>query len=129
MGGLIIIASIVMPVILLANLTNVYVLLLVFSTLWLGAIGFIDDYIKVFRKDKKGLHGKFKILGQVGLGIMVGSMLYFNDSVVIREDVFPDFQYVTTNELLELDALIPTKDAAVKRDCEVNQNYNTFFQG
>jgi phospho-N-acetylmuramoyl-pentapeptide-transferase len=114
MGGLIIIASIVIPVILFANLTNVYVLLLIFSTLWLGAIGFVDDYIKVFRKDKKGLHGKFKILGQVGLGIIVGSMLYFSDGVVIREDVLPDFNYVTTNELLELDALILGKGAVHK---------------
>jgi phospho-N-acetylmuramoyl-pentapeptide-transferase len=128
MGGLIIIASIIVPVILLSNLTNVYVLLLVFSTLWLGAIGFVDDYIKVFRKDKKGLHGKFKILGQVGLGIIVGSMLYFNDSVVIREEVLPDFQYVTTNELLELDALIPSKDATVKETIKSTKTTIPFFK-
>ena len=85
MGGLIIIAAIVIPALLFARLDNVYVLLLVGSTLWLGAIGFIDDYIKVFKKDKKGLHGKFKVVGQVGIGIIAGATLYFNGDVVIRE--------------------------------------------
>ena len=85
MGGIIIIAAIVIPTLLFAKIDNVYVILLLIATLWLGAIGFIDDYIKVFKKDKKGLAGKFKIVGQVGLGLIVGLTLYFNDNVVIRE--------------------------------------------
>lgn len=128
MGGLIIIASIVIPVLLFANLTNIYVLLLLFSTVWLGGIGFIDDYIKVFRKDKKGLHGMFKVLGQVGLGIIVGSILYFNDSVVIRENVVPDFQYVTSNELLELDGLIKAPNTEIKETIKSTKTTIPFFK-
>lgn len=85
MGGLIIIAAILIPVLLLTKLENIYVILMIVSTLWLGAIGFIDDYIKVFKKDKKGLAGKFKVIGQIGLGIIVGSVLFFNEQVVVRE--------------------------------------------
>jgi phospho-N-acetylmuramoyl-pentapeptide-transferase len=85
MGGLIIIAAILLPTLLFAKVDNVYVVLLVVATVWLGLIGFIDDYIKVFKKDKKGLAGRFKIVGQVGLGLIVGLTLYFNDHVVIRE--------------------------------------------
>ncbi len=85
MGGIIIIAAIVIPTLLLAKIDNVYVMLLLITTLWLGAIGFIDDYIKVFKRDKKGLAGRFKIVGQVGLGLIVGLTLYFNDNVVVRE--------------------------------------------
>jgi len=84
MGGLIIIAAILIPTLLFAKLDNVYVILLVTATVWMGLIGFLDDYIKVFKKDKKGLAGKFKIVGQVGLGLIVGFTLYFNDSVVER---------------------------------------------
>lgn len=85
MGGLIIIAAILIPTLLLAKLDNVYVILLIIATCWLGLIGFLDDYIKVFKKNKEGLAGKFKIVGQVGLGLIVGLTLYFNDSVVVRE--------------------------------------------
>ncbi len=85
MGGLIIIAAILVPTLLLARLDNVYVILLVVSTCWLGLIGFLDDYIKVFRKNKEGLAGRFKIVGQVGLGVIVGLTLYFHDDVVLRE--------------------------------------------
>src|SRR5690606_35769780 len=85
MGGLIIIAAILIPTLLFAQLTNVYVILLIISTVWLGLIGFLDDYIKVFKRDKEGLAGRFKIVGQVGLGLIVGLVLYFNDNVVIRE--------------------------------------------
>ncbi len=85
MGGLIIIASIIIPVLLFARLDNVYVILLIITTLWLGLIGFLDDYIKVFLKNKKGLAGKFKVVGQIGIGIIVGVTLYFNDEVIIRE--------------------------------------------
>jgi phospho-N-acetylmuramoyl-pentapeptide-transferase len=85
MGGLIILAAILIPTLLFARLDNVYVLLMLFSTVWLGLIGFLDDYIKVYKKDKKGLAGKFKVVGQVGIGIIVALVLHFNDNVVVRE--------------------------------------------
>jgi phospho-N-acetylmuramoyl-pentapeptide-transferase len=85
MGGLIIIIATLIPVLLLTKLNNIYIILLVVTTLWMGVIGFIDDYIKIFKKDKQGLKGIFKVIGQVGLGIIVGSVLYFNPSVTIRE--------------------------------------------
>ncbi len=85
MGGLIIIAAILVPTLLFARLDNVYVILLIISTVWLGLIGFVDDYIKVFKKDKEGLAGRFKIVGQVGLGLIVGLTLFFHEEVVIRE--------------------------------------------
>jgi phospho-N-acetylmuramoyl-pentapeptide-transferase len=85
MGGIIIIAAILIPTLLFAKLDNTYVVLLIVSTCWLGAIGFIDDYIKVFRKNKEGLAGRFKIVGQVGLGLIVGLTLYFNQYVIVRE--------------------------------------------
>ena len=87
MGGLIILAAILIPTILLAKLDNIYILLMIISTVWLGIIGFLDDYIKVFKKDKKGLAGRSKIIGQVGLGLIVGSVLYFHDDVVVRDNV------------------------------------------
>jgi len=85
MGGIIIIAAILIPTLLFAKLDNVYVALLIITTCWLGLIGFLDDYIKVFRKNKEGLAGRFKIIGQVGIGLIVGLTLYFNDNVVVRE--------------------------------------------
>jgi len=84
MGGIIIILATIIPVLLFAKLSNIYIIILLVSTLWLGAIGFLDDYIKVFRKNKEGLAGKFKVLGQVGLGVFVGSMLYFSPDVTVR---------------------------------------------
>lgn len=96
MGGLIIIAAILIPTLLLAKLDNVYVILLVTATVWMGLIGFLDDYIKVFKKDKKGLAGKFKIVGQVGLGLIVGFSLYFSDSVVVRK-VDPTVQAIAAD--------------------------------
>jgi phospho-N-acetylmuramoyl-pentapeptide-transferase len=87
MGGLIILASILIPTLLLARLENVYVLLMLAVTIWLGTIGFVDDYIKVFKKDKKGLSGKFKIVGQIGIGLIVGFTLYFNSHVVVKEKI------------------------------------------
>ena len=86
MGGIIIILATLIPVLLLAKLDNIYVLLLIVTTLWMGTIGFIDDYIKIFKKDKQGLKGKFKVIGQVGLGLIVGCVLYFNDGVTVRKD-------------------------------------------
>lgn len=87
MGGLIIIIATLIPVLLLTKLNNIYIILLIVTTLWMGTIGFIDDYIKIFKKDKQGLKGTFKIIGQVGLGLIVGCTLYFNDSVVIKEKI------------------------------------------
>lgn len=86
MGGIIIIAAILIPTLLFARIENVYILLMIISTIWLGLIGFIDDYIKVFKKNKEGLAGRFKILGQIGLGIIVGLTMYYNENVyVVRE--------------------------------------------
>jgi len=85
MGGLIIIIATLIPVILLTKLNNIYIILLIVTTLWMGIIGFIDDYIKIFKKDKQGLKGIFKVIGQVGLGLIVGSVLYFNPGVTVRE--------------------------------------------
>ena len=85
MGGLIIIFATLIPVLLLAKIDNIYIIILIVTTLWMGLIGFLDDYIKVFKKDKEGLKGRFKIVGQVGLGIFVGAMLYFNPNVTIKQ--------------------------------------------
>lgn len=102
MGGLIILSAIVIPTLLFAKLNNIYILLMLIATLWLGMIGFTDDYIKVFRKDKKGLHGRFKILGQITLGIIVGATLFFHEGVVIREKTDIHLEFHSTNEILEL---------------------------
>ena len=87
MGGLIIIIATLIPVVLLTKLNNIYIILLIVTTLWMGTIGFIDDYIKIFKKDKEGLKGIFKVIGQVGLGIIVGSVLYLHPGVTVRNDV------------------------------------------
>lgn len=85
MGGVIIILSTLIPVLLLAKLENIYVLLLILTTVWMGAIGFLDDYIKVFKRDKEGLKGRFKVVGQIGLGLIVGGILYFHQGVTVRD--------------------------------------------
>ena len=89
MGGLIILGAILIPTLLFAKILNIYILLMLFVTVWLGLIGFLDDYIKVFKKNKEGLAGRFKILGQVVAGLVLGSVLYFNQGIVIRER-FPE---------------------------------------
>lgn len=96
MGGLIIILATLVPVLLLAKLDNIYIILLLVTTVWMGSIGFLDDYIKVFKKDKEGLKGKFKVIGQIGLGIIVGATLYFSPSVTIKEDVVVKKQGIET---------------------------------
>ncbi len=97
MGGVIILLAILVPVILFARLDNVYIQLMIVSTIWLGLIGFLDDYIKVFRKHKEGLKGRFKVIGQVGLGLIVGVTLYVSDDVLIREKVsFSEVGVVTS---------------------------------
>lgn len=85
MGGIIIIMATLIPVLLFAKLNNVYIVLLIATTIWMGAIGFIDDYLKIKKKDKEGLKGKFKVFGQVGIGLIVGSVLYFHPHVTVRE--------------------------------------------
>ncbi|UZR93260.1 phospho-N-acetylmuramoyl-pentapeptide-transferase [Chondrinema litorale] len=85
MGGLVIISTILLPVLLFAKLENIYIILLLITTVWMGMIGFVDDYIKIFKKDKKGLKGRFKIAGQVSLGLIIGVTLYFHNSVVVRD--------------------------------------------
>ena len=86
MGGIIIIISILIPCLLVGKLSNIYMILMLIATLWLGTLGFLDDYIKVARKDKEGLKGKFKIIGQVGLGLIVGLTMYLSPDIVIREN-------------------------------------------
>jgi len=92
MGGIIIIIAIIVPTLLFGRLDNVYLILMLISTIWLGCIGFLDDYIKVFKKHKEGLQGRFKIVGQIGLGLMVGLTLYLSNDVVIRENVKSEHQ-------------------------------------
>lgn len=99
MGGVIILAAVLIPTLLFAKLHNTYIILMIVTTLWLGAIGFIDDYIKVFKKNKEGLAGKFKIIGQVGMGIIAGATLYFNDNVVVKQKVYHAVQESAVEEI------------------------------
>ncbi len=109
MGGIIIVAATLIPCLLLARLDNVYILLMLFCTIWMFAIGFIDDYIKVFKKDKQGLKGRFKIMGQVGLGLIVGITMLVNDEVVVRmtPEVAQQYGYEVTNTFLVKDKDAP----------------------
>lgn len=109
MGGFIIIGAILLPVLLFARLDNVYIILLIVSTIWLGLIGFLDDYIKVFKKNKEGLQGRFKIVGQVGLGVIVGLVLYFNDHVVVRQHSGKiDYDNVAATPYRDIKSLVTT---------------------
>jgi phospho-N-acetylmuramoyl-pentapeptide-transferase len=115
MGGIIILISILVPVLLFCDLLNVYVILMIVTTIWLGFIGFVDDYIKVFKKDKKGLEGKFKILGQISLGVIVGLTFYFSPQVVIRERVtIPAVQQQMATD--SLGSIAQAKPVRVTRD-------------
>ncbi|CAM4368660.1 phospho-N-acetylmuramoyl-pentapeptide-transferase [Flavobacterium terrigena] len=113
MGGLIIILATLVPVLLLAKLDNIYIILLLVTTVWMGSIGFLDDYIKIFKKDKDGLKGRFKVIGQIGLGIIVGATLYFSPSVTIKEDVVLKKQGIetvvksTSQEVKSMETTIP----------------------
>ena len=102
MGGIIILAAILIPILLFGDLRNIYVELLIMSTIWMGLIGFADDYIKVFRKNKKGLAGRFKVIGQVGMGIIVGMILFFNQDVMIREFKKPTHQNPNPTEVVSM---------------------------
>ena len=111
MGGVIIIFAILIPCLLLGKLSNIYMILMLITTIWLGSLGFADDYIKIFKKDKEGLHGKFKIIGQVGLGLIVGLTLYLSPQVVIRENIEiekPDGQIEVVHAAKEIKAMQPT---------------------
>ncbi len=103
MGGLIILAAILVPSVLFAKLNNLYIIIVLVATVWLGLIGFLDDYIKVFKKDKKGLSGKLKVMGQIGLGLIVGLTMYFSDSIVIRERV-RQTAYVPTTDVFAMES-------------------------
>jgi len=111
MGGLIIIFATLVPVLLFAKIDNVYVILLIVTTIWMGLIGFIDDYIKVFRKNKEGLKGRFKVIGQVGLGIIVGSVMYFNDSITVRKDT-QRANIITENQVTISTKIVEEKSTA-----------------
>jgi len=100
MGGLIIIVATLIPVFLLTKLNNIYIILLVVTTLWMGTIGFIDDYIKIFKKDKQGLKGIFKVIGQVGLGLIVGSVLYLHPGVTLRKEHPKTIEIVKTQNTI-----------------------------
>lgn len=107
MGGVIIIFATLIPCLLLGKLENIYMILMLITTVWLGSLGFADDYIKIFKKDKEGLHGKFKIIGQVGLGLIVGLTLYLSPQVVIRENIEveqPDGQIEVVHAAKEIKA-------------------------
>ena len=96
MGGIMILLGILIPTLLFANIGNIYVILMLVTTVWMGAIGFLDDYIKVFRKNKEGLAGKFKVVGQIGLGLIIGYTMYSNPNIVVRETV-PENAKVTSD--------------------------------
>lgn len=97
MGGIIIIVSILIPTLLMAKLDNVYIILMIITTIWLGVLGFVDDYIKVFKKDKEGIHGKSKIIAQVGLGLIVGLTLYLSPNVMVQENI----EVLGANDMIE----------------------------
>ena len=137
MGGVIIIGAIVIPALLFAQLDNIYIILLLVSTLWMGFVGFLDDYIKVFKKNKEGLAGRFKIVGQVGLGLIVGLTLYFHDDVVVREfisdplvvevnDVRPDAAEVKSG-YVDIKSMVTT--IPFMKDNEANYSWLSPFFG
>jgi phospho-N-acetylmuramoyl-pentapeptide-transferase len=115
MGGLIILASIIIPVFLFGDLQNVYVILMLITTIWLGFVGFLDDYIKVYKKNKQGLRGKFKIGGQVILGLIIGLTLHFNNTVVVREKVL-DQNGIPVTRIVQSDDNILVQKTYVTRD-------------
>jgi len=110
MGGIIIILATVLPVLLFAKLGNVYIIILLVTTIWMGLIGFLDDYIKVYKKDKDGLKGRFKIIGQVGLGVFVGMTLYFSPQVVVKEKVSNPITVQVENQALTSPSILFDKE-------------------
>jgi phospho-N-acetylmuramoyl-pentapeptide-transferase len=120
MGGIIILISILIPVLLFARLNNVYVILMLITTIWLGALGFVDDYIKVFKKDKEGLRGKFKIVAQVGLGLIVGMTLYLSPEAVIRENL----EVINSDNVIEEVQIHPSETKSTKTTIPFFKNNN-----
>lgn len=114
MGGIIILAAIIIPTLLFAKIHNVYIVTMLIATVWLGFIGFMDDYIKVFKKNKEGLKGKFKVVGQVGVGIIVGSILYFNNNVKVHKQVPNDYKLTTEERLVTKEHMEFAKDKGHK---------------
>lgn len=112
MGGLIILSAIIIPTLLFAKLHNVYIILMLITTIWLGLIGFLDDYIKVFRKNKEGLHGRYKVVGQVGVGIIVGATLFWNSNVVVKERISTPQQLLNLDPKLQDDGLVKLPEYA-----------------
>jgi len=120
MGGIIIIMAILIPVLLFARLNNIYIILMIITTLWLGALGFTDDYLKVFKKDKAGLHGKFKIVAQVGLGLIVGMTLYLSPEAVIHENI----EVVNHRNVIEDVQIHPSETKSTKTTIPFIKNNN-----
>jgi phospho-N-acetylmuramoyl-pentapeptide-transferase len=127
MGGFIILASILIPVLLFGNIKNVYIILMLITTIWLGLVGFIDDYIKVYRKKKKGLRGKFKIAGQIILGLVVGLTLHFNDNIVVREKVLNEQGEPVIN-IIEGENEVQERQVYVTRDVKSTKVNIPFFK-
>ncbi len=133
MGGLIIIAAIIIPVVLFADLSNVYIILMLVTTVWLGIIGFIDDYIKTFKNDKGGLSGRYKIYGQVGLGLIVGLTFYLSNDIQIREN--PQANVLNNTEILVQQEIPITVDKSLKttipffKDNEFDYSWLVNFAG
>lgn len=128
MGGIIIIIAILIPTLLFCSLFNIYILLMIMVTLWLAGIGFLDDYIKVFRKNKEGLAGKFKLLGQIVLGIVVGSILYFHPQVKTMREVYDPSKLgvqIPKNDTLSLNKMMEIKDNKEKKSRLVEVEKNT----
>lgn len=138
MGGIIIILAVVVPVLLFGKLSNVYIQLMLVSTLWLGFIGGLDDYIKVFRHNKQGLNGRFKVVGQVGLGIIIGTMMWASDDIVVRDKVVETqtVQYIEDGRVSSFDqerviSTTPKKSTETTIPFMKNSelNYNVFTGG
>jgi phospho-N-acetylmuramoyl-pentapeptide-transferase len=127
MGGIIILASILIPVLLFGDLLNVYVQLMLITTAWLGFVGFLDDYIKVFKKNKEGLRGKFKIAGQVVLGLLVGFVMYFSDAIVVRERIAQDTVVEASQVIVDSNKLQPAP-SVLTRDTKSTKVNVPFFK-
>jgi len=127
MGGLIILASILIPVLLFGDLKNVYIILILITTVWLGFVGFLDDYIKVYRKNKRGLRGKFKIAGQIIIGLIVGLTLHFSKDIVVREKVLNE-KGKPVIQVIEGDDQTQYKEVVVTRDVKSTRANIPFFK-
>jgi len=127
MGGLIILGSIIIPTLLFADILNVYVILMIITTIWLGFIGFLDDYIKTFKKNKEGLAGRFKIIGQVILGLIIGLTLYLNDDVVVRENIKVD-QTITAKESVSLNSIDTEEGVLTGKNVKSTRTTIPFFK-